>query len=168
MALRSLQSPPSSRPLALSSVILSFCFLFQWRISSAALLLSLKNHHRSHSHSNGPLFQSNRSTCQLFTGTWVRDDSYPMYQYSDCPFIDPEFNCQLYGRPDSGYLKYRWQPLNCELPRLDCEQLYSYYYYCYCSLLSSLLLALWAASRPFIVASFAKSSPYLFHSLKPP
>ncbi|KAG8483443.1 hypothetical protein CXB51_023193 [Gossypium anomalum] len=45
--------------------------------------------------------------------TWVRDDSYPLYQYSNCPIIDAEFNCQLYGRPDSDYLKYRWPPLNC-------------------------------------------------------
>ncbi|KAK4762689.1 hypothetical protein SAY86_008457 [Trapa natans] len=116
----SLQSPSSSfLHLALPSAILSLCFLSQWRISSPAIILSLKNHHRSHSYSSAPLFESNGSTCQLFTGTWVRDDSYPMYQYSDCPFIEPEFNCQLYGRPDSGYLRYRWKPQNCDLPRFN-------------------------------------------------
>lgn len=52
-------------------------------------------------------------------GTWVRDESYPVYQSSACPIIDPEFNCQMYGRPDSDYLKYRWQPANCVLPRFD-------------------------------------------------
>jgi len=50
-------------------------------------------------------------------GSWVFDESYPFYQSSSCDIIDPEFNCQMNGRPDSDYLKYRWKPLNCELPR---------------------------------------------------
>ncbi|KAF7833778.1 protein PMR5-like [Senna tora] len=81
------------------------------RLASSALLLSLRNHH-SHFHHERPMIQSNQSTCALFVGTWVRDDSYPLYQSSSCPIIDPEFNCQMYGRPDSDYLKYRWRPLN--------------------------------------------------------
>ncbi|GJX34700.1 protein PMR5 [Tanacetum coccineum] len=52
-------------------------------------------------------------------GSWVHDETYPIYQASSCPLIDPEFNCQMYGRPDSDYLKYRWKPANCELPRFN-------------------------------------------------
>ncbi|KAF3453973.1 hypothetical protein FNV43_RR04415 [Rhamnella rubrinervis] len=81
--------------------------------------MSLKNHHSKHHHRLSPMYQTNQSTCALFAGTWVRDDSYPLYQYSSCPIIDAQFNCQMYGRPDSDYLKYRWRPLNCELPRFD-------------------------------------------------
>ncbi|XVE79375.1 hypothetical protein DITRI_Ditri14bG0053500 [Diplodiscus trichospermus] len=92
--------------------------LFQSHTVSSALIMSLRKHH-SHPQHRRPMFQTNQSTCALFTGTWVRDDSYPLYQYSNCPIIDPEYNCQMYGRPDSGYLKYRWQPLNCQLPRFD-------------------------------------------------
>ncbi|KAK6163191.1 hypothetical protein DH2020_000055 [Rehmannia glutinosa] len=60
----------------------------------------------------------NQSSCALFMGSWVRDETYPEYQYS-CPMIDPQFNCQMYGRPDTDYLKYRWQPVNCQIPRFN-------------------------------------------------
>ncbi|CAK9326944.1 unnamed protein product [Citrullus colocynthis] len=94
--------------------------LLHTHLASSALILSLKHHYRNSDHHNRrPMLQANQSSCALFAGTWVRDDSYPLYQSSNCPFIDPEFNCQVYGRPDSNYLKYRWQPLDCELPRFD-------------------------------------------------
>ncbi|XP_042426058.1 protein trichome birefringence-like 38 [Zingiber officinale] len=61
--------------------------------------------------------------CDIYNGSWVRDDSYPLYDSASCPFIRREFDCQRYGRPDHDYLKFRWQPADCDLPKFDGENL---------------------------------------------
>ncbi|GAB2301208.1 Protein trichome birefringence-like 37 [Dionaea muscipula] len=66
--------------------------------------------------------------CNLFEGKWVYEPSAsPLYDYelSSCPFIDPEFDCLHYGRPDRLYLKYAWKPDACSLPRFDGEEFLS-------------------------------------------
>ncbi|KAL0300681.1 UNVERIFIED_CONTAM: protein trichome birefringence-like 38 [Sesamum radiatum] len=58
--------------------------------------------------------------CNLFRGRWLYDSSSnPLYESSSCPFINSEFDCLKYGRPDKLYLKYTWKPDSCSLPRFD-------------------------------------------------
>ncbi|BAB86568.1 lustrin A-like [Oryza sativa Japonica Group] len=63
--------------------------------------------------------RSGLASCNMFQGSWVYDDSLPMYDTAGCPFVEAEFDCQKYGRPDKLYLKYRWRPSSCELPRFN-------------------------------------------------
>ncbi|KAK6933879.1 Trichome birefringence-like, N-terminal domain [Dillenia turbinata] len=65
--------------------------------------------------------RSRENSCNMYVGTWVWDDSFPLYNSSECPSIRKEFDCLKYGRPDHSYLKYRWQPENCDLPRFNGE-----------------------------------------------
>eukprot|EP00253_Pinus_taeda_P007448 PITA_07448 len=57
--------------------------------------------------------------CDIFTGSWVHDSSYPLYDVTKCHTIPGQFNCQKNGRPDSDYQKWRWKPLDCNLNRFN-------------------------------------------------
>lgn len=56
--------------------------------------------------------------CDIFNGRWVRDESNrPLYEESECPYIQPQLTCQEHGRPDKEYQYWRWEPHGCSLPR---------------------------------------------------
>ncbi|KAK9901919.1 hypothetical protein M0R45_001853 [Rubus argutus] len=57
--------------------------------------------------------------CDLFQGRWVSEVSYPLYNSSQCSFVEREFTCIQNGRPDQFYLKFRWQPTACSLTRFN-------------------------------------------------
>ncbi|PKI69895.1 hypothetical protein CRG98_009770 [Punica granatum] len=50
---------------------------------------------------------------------WAPDHSAPYYTNETCMAIHEHQNCMKYGRPDSGFMKWRWKPFGCELPLFD-------------------------------------------------
>lgn len=97
------------------------------------------------SFSNETSFETSNTagTCNIFNGKWVYDASYPLYDSSTCPFIDPQFNCQKHGRKDKLYQKYRWKPFSCNLPR------YNFYQRFVMFSVLSLVLAKWVVGKLF-------------------
>lgn len=57
--------------------------------------------------------------CNIYNGRWVRDEMKPYYPGGSCPHIDDDFNCHKNGRPDEEFLKWRWQPYDCDIPSLN-------------------------------------------------
>lgn len=61
--------------------------------------------------------EKNEKGCDITKGRWVFEESFPLYTNVSCPFIDEGFNCLANGRKDKDYMKWRWQPLDCDIPR---------------------------------------------------
>jgi PMR5 N terminal Domain len=55
--------------------------------------------------------------CNIYDGQWVFDESYPLYGTKSCSFIDEGFSCEANGRTDQDYMKWRWKPNHCNIPR---------------------------------------------------
>lgn len=55
--------------------------------------------------------------CDIFDGKWIRDESKPFYPGGSCPHIDKDFDCHLNQRPDDDYVKWKWRPNGCEIPK---------------------------------------------------
>ncbi|XP_062178824.1 xyloglucan O-acetyltransferase 2-like [Phragmites australis] len=62
-----------------------------------------------------------KRSCDYSEGQWVREPGYARrYNGTECNVKDSE-NCVRNGRPDTGYLDWRWQPAaaGCRLPAFD-------------------------------------------------
>ncbi|KAF7124283.1 hypothetical protein RHSIM_Rhsim12G0048400 [Rhododendron simsii] len=57
--------------------------------------------------------------CDYSNGKWVPDKLSPLYNDTSCGTIKEGRNCMSHGRPDSGYLYWRWSPEQCSIPRFD-------------------------------------------------
>ncbi|GMJ02400.1 TRICHOME BIREFRINGENCE-LIKE 7 [Hibiscus trionum] len=61
--------------------------------------------------------------CNVFDGNWIPDETYPLYNASQCPFAERGFDCVANGRRDRGYQKWRWKPKSCEIPRFNVHEI---------------------------------------------
>ncbi|XP_022734408.1 protein ALTERED XYLOGLUCAN 4-like isoform X2 [Durio zibethinus] len=61
--------------------------------------------------------------CDYTNGRWVHDKMGPLYNGTTCDTIKDGQNCISHGRPDLGYLYWRWQPSQCKLSRNQLESL---------------------------------------------
>ncbi|KAK1322191.1 hypothetical protein QJS10_CPA03g01065 [Acorus calamus] len=58
--------------------------------------------------------------CDWSSGRWVRDNStYPLYAEGGCAFMSDQLACGKFGRRDTAYQNWRWQPHGCDLPRFN-------------------------------------------------
>ncbi|KAJ4960732.1 hypothetical protein NE237_020642 [Protea cynaroides] len=57
--------------------------------------------------------------CDLFKGEWIPSPEGPYYTNETCGEIYDHQNCLKFGKPDTGFLKWRWKPYDCELPRFS-------------------------------------------------
>jgi len=66
-----------------------------------------------------PRPSSSRARRDIFSGDWVPDPDAPYYTNDTCSVIHEHYDCIKYGKPDLGFVKWRWQPDGCDLPRFD-------------------------------------------------
>ncbi|KAH7834237.1 hypothetical protein Vadar_014048 [Vaccinium darrowii] len=88
----------------------------QQRISSEKKNINVSSNNDSQPLKRQKGFDGN---CDIFDGRWVRDMTKPYYSAGSCPLIDRDFDCHLNGRPDGGYLKWKWKPYACDIPSFN-------------------------------------------------
>ena len=89
-----------------------------WLVGNQSLgrfAFSIVENNKSNGHSEN--LTISQEYCDIFKGSWVYDESYNLYSGDQCPYSSSAFNCQKNGRGDFEYSKWRWQPLDCDIPR---------------------------------------------------
>ncbi|GAA0163400.1 hypothetical protein LIER_19278 [Lithospermum erythrorhizon] len=73
--------------------------------------------------STSPRIQDAKERCNIFKGDWILDPLGQSYYTNETEcVIDDRQNCMKFGRKDDEFLKWRWKPDECELPKFDAMQ----------------------------------------------
>ncbi|XP_047328513.1 protein trichome birefringence-like 23 [Impatiens glandulifera] len=64
----------------------------------------------------------NKEKCDIFSGDWIPNPSGPLYTYETCHLITSHQDCIKNGRPDTGFLYWKWRPRDCDLPSFDAKK----------------------------------------------
>uniref|UniRef100_A0ACD5ZE34 Uncharacterized protein n=1 Tax=Avena sativa TaxID=4498 RepID=A0ACD5ZE34_AVESA len=97
-------------------LVLGLVLLYDWNFSDRHYYLRI---YGAPSSASSPVSTSSPA-CDLTRGDWVPDDAEaPYYTNLTCPFIDDHQNCMKFGKPSLEFVRWRWRPDGCELPRFD-------------------------------------------------
>ncbi|KAL0420129.1 UNVERIFIED_CONTAM: protein trichome birefringence-like 6 [Sesamum radiatum] len=86
-------------------------------------IVSDSSFERQHIALRNDVGEKNKLDCDITRGRWVIDGSCPLYTNVTCPFIDEGFSCEGNGRLDKNYMKWRWQPHDCDIPRFNATRM---------------------------------------------
>ncbi|XWS14159.1 hypothetical protein CRYUN_Cryun36dG0099800 [Craigia yunnanensis] len=95
------------------------CFVSDLRSNCTLSSVTVVERTPGNSVKDGSYVIKDLSSCDIFNGNWVLDDSDPVYLPGSCPHVDDSFNCFKNGRVDLSYVRYRWKPFDCQIPRFD-------------------------------------------------
>ncbi|THU46003.1 hypothetical protein C4D60_Mb09t00340 [Musa balbisiana] len=102
---------------SISDLVVAFCLASLVLVVGCIVYLYVFQYLDSENFVAGLIGDAN--VCNVFDGSWVPDSSYPLYNSSECPFAERGFNCLANGRKDIDYLKWRWQPRQCDVPKFN-------------------------------------------------
>ncbi|XP_039015741.1 protein trichome birefringence-like 8 [Hibiscus syriacus] len=117
---------PSTSAFIKTQICCTICFIFI--LISSIIVLNLGSSSKSipffrfdHFFPRKPIPNHYKQPCDYSYGQWVRvNDKYKVQLYDEnCSFLDPGFRCRQNGRKNIDYLKWRWQPHGCYVPRFN-------------------------------------------------
>ncbi|KAM0894108.1 hypothetical protein ACQ4PT_024685 [Festuca glaucescens] len=124
--MKSHKSASSSSPKRTAAIAAPVAFLLAlglvllYDLSFSDRHYYLRIYGASSSASSSSPVSTSSPACDLARGEWVPDDGEALYYTNlTCPFIDDHQNCMKFGKPSLEFVRWRWRPDGCELPRFD-------------------------------------------------
>nr|GMC97179.1 protein trichome birefringence-like 19 [Ipomoea batatas] len=100
-------------PILTTAILIAFS-VSSYSTSDSSLLQSFTT-----SSNNASTSMGIERRCDIFKGNWVPYPDGPYYTNKTKCVIEDRQNCMKFGRPDSEFMKWRWQPDECDLAMFD-------------------------------------------------